>query len=71
MPSTNWQPPDLPGLRITISLYNQVRCGAFGLAGELRLWMDECGISPKGEQDRRWQPPKPEEQPTKLARLRP
>ena len=32
--------------------------GEFQRAGELRLQMDTYGITPKGQQDRRWKPAK-------------
>lgn len=54
-----WQPSDLPGLRQVVRLYDQVERGEFQRAGELRLQMDTYGITPKGQQDRRWRPPAP------------
>ncbi len=59
--ASNWMPHDLPGLETTILLYDQVRRGEFQRATELRLSMDNYGITPKGQQDRRWAPPKDEE----------
>ena len=56
-----WTPSDLPGLRQLVRLYDQVERGEFQRAAELRLQMDTYGITPKGQQDRRWRPPKPEE----------
>lgn len=53
-----WLPEDLPGLRQVVRLYDQVERGEFGRASELRLQMDTYGITPKGQQDRRWAPPK-------------
>jgi len=43
-----------------IRLFNAVEEGWAGAAlrTELRQLMDNAGISPKGRQDRRWQPPK-------------
>ena len=55
-----WTPADVPGLRQIIRLYNQVELGEFTRANELRLQMDTYGITPKGQQDRRWKPPKEE-----------
>lgn len=52
-----WKPEDLPGLRTLVRLYDQVERGEFHRAGELRLQMDTYGITPKGQQDRRWKPP--------------
>ena len=53
-----WSPSDLPGLRQVVRLFDQVERGEFQRAGELRLQMDTYGITPKGQQDRRWRPPK-------------
>lgn len=55
--SAFWLPADLPALRQLIRLYDQVERGEFQRAGELRLQMDTYGITPKGQQDRRWSPP--------------
>ena len=52
-----WTPEDLPGLRQVIRLYDQLERGEFQRAGELRLQMDTYGITPKGQQDRRWKRP--------------
>ena len=52
-----WTPDDLPGLRQVVRLYDQVERGEFQRAPELRLQMDTYGITPKGQQDRRWRPP--------------
>lgn len=49
-----WKPEDLPALRQVIRLYDQVERGEFQRHGELRLAFDTWGISPKGQQDRRW-----------------
>ena len=59
-----WTPADLPGLRLVIRLYDQVERGEFQRASELRLQMDTYGITPKGQQDRRWQPPAEEPAPS-------
>ena len=55
--AAHWTPDDLPGLRQVIRLYDQVERGEFQRATELRLQMDTYGITPKGQQDRRWKPP--------------
>lgn len=55
--AAHWTPDDLPGLRQVIRLYDQVERGEFQRASELRLQMDTYGITPKGQQDRRWQRP--------------
>ena len=57
----HWTPADVPALRQIIRLYDQVQRGQTRYAGELRMWEDTYGVTPKGQQDRRWQPPKPAE----------
>lgn len=61
--AAHWSPEDLPGLRQVIRLYDQVERGEFQRSSELRLSMDTYGISPKGQQDRRWVRPKPDDVP--------
>lgn len=51
-----WSPADIPGLRQLVRLYDEVERGEFVRASELRLQMDTYGITPKGQQDRRWKP---------------
>ncbi len=55
--AAHWTPEDLPGLRVVILLHDQVMRGEYQRANELRLQMDTYGITPKGQQDRRWSPP--------------
>lgn len=55
--AAHWSPDDLPALRQLIRLYDQVERGEFQRASELRLAMDTYGITPKGQQDRRWKRP--------------
>ena len=62
--ASHWGPEDLPGLRQVVRLYDQVERGDFPRHGELRIAMDGYGITPKGQQMRRWQPPKVEEAPS-------
>jgi hypothetical protein len=57
--AAHWSPSDLPGLRHLIRLYDAVQRGDFTRASEVRLCMDTYGITPKGQQDRRWRPPAP------------
>ena len=52
-----WTPEDLPGLRLLALIHDAVERGGFTRAPELRLWMDTYGITPKGQQDRRWRRP--------------
>jgi hypothetical protein len=61
--AAHWTPDDLPGLRQVVRLYDQVERSEFVRAGELRMSMDNYGITPKGQQDRRWTPPKSEDLP--------
>ena len=61
--AAHWTEDDLPGLRQLIRIYDQVERGEFQRASELRLQMDTYGITPKGQQDRRWAKPKPEPAP--------
>lgn len=58
--AAHWTPMDIPGLRQLIRLYNQVERGEYQRATELRLQMDGYGLTPKGQQDRRWQAPSDE-----------
>lgn len=55
--AAHWGPDDLPGLRQLIRLYDQVERGEFQRANEVRIEMDNYGITPKGQQDRRWKKP--------------
>jgi hypothetical protein len=55
--AAHWGPEDLPGLRSLILLYDAVQRHDLTRHAELRLMMDTYGITPKGQQDRRWQPP--------------
>jgi hypothetical protein len=66
----HWTPDDLPGLRTLIRLYDQVERGEFQRCSELRIQMDTYGITPKGQQDRRWQRPV-EQKPAAVAQIRP
>ena len=69
--AVQWIEADLPGLRVLVNLYDQVEQGEFVRAGELRLWMDTYGLTPKGQQDRRWKHPEetasPKKSPTPTA----
>lgn len=59
--AAHWTPDDLPGLRQVIRLYDQVERGEYVRMTELRQMMDNYGITPKGQQDRRWTPPRAEQ----------
>ena len=65
--AAHWDPGDLPGLRVLIRLYDEVMAGRGTLAGELRLWADNSGVTPRGQQDRRWQPPADDQAPAAPA----
>ena len=60
--ASHWSPEDLPNLRLVIRLWAKCDSGkAIGSERtELRQLMDSYGITPKGQQDRRWQPPRSE-----------
>ena len=62
--ASHWTPDDLPALRVLVKLYDEVERGGVKAAdrSELRQLMDNYGITPKGQQDRRWTRPKPEEE---------
>jgi hypothetical protein len=64
--AANWSQDDLPALRFVIRLYDRVTRGDVKRAAELRQWMDSYGITPKGQQDRRWVKPLPPRRPRKL-----
>lgn len=67
--ASHWTTTDLPGLRQLIRIYDQVERGEFQRSTELRLGMDTYGITPKGQQDRRWvAPEQPEVAPPKAAK---
>lgn len=61
--AAHWTPEDLPGLRLIALTYDQVVRGEYQRGPELRMLMDTYGITPKGQQDRRWAQPKPEDNP--------
>lgn len=61
--AAHWIPNDLPALRQIVRTYDQLERGEFQRGPELRLLMDTYGISPKGQQDRRWAPPKVDDTP--------
>jgi hypothetical protein len=58
--AAHWSEADLPALRQVVRLYDQVERGEFHRFGHLRMAMDGFGITPKGQQDRRWQAPRPD-----------
>lgn len=58
-----WKTDDLPALRLMIRLVDRFERGESSAMTNLRQLMDSYGITPKGQQDRRWLPPKSDEQP--------
>lgn len=64
--AAHWTPDDLPALRQIIRLYDQVERENWRAMTELRQMMDRYGITPNGQQDRRWARPK-EQQDTPAA----
>jgi hypothetical protein len=62
--ASHWTKADLPGLLIVITAYDAVKrqnpAKANDLTALLRA-MDNYGITPAGQQSRRWQAPKDEE----------
>ena len=62
--AANWTPEDLPMLRQVIKLYDKVEQDDASAADltQFRQLIDSYGITPKGQQDRRWTRPKPVEQ---------
>jgi len=60
--AAHWSLIDLGGLRQLIRIHDQLERGDYVRATEFRLGMDTFGISPKGQQDRRWLPPKAEDE---------
>lgn len=64
--ASHWTPDDLPGLRIVITQYDAVERANPAKANDVttlvRL-MDTYGITPAGQQSRRWSPPEAEDKP--------
>jgi hypothetical protein len=60
-------------LRTAIRIFDLVERGEAQRLTELRLWCDTLGISPKGQQDRRWEKPAelPQSQPTRPRAAKP
>lgn len=51
-----WEPADLPGLELTVELYDRVRLGEL-TPDKLTPYLDRFGITAKGRQDNRWAEP--------------
>ena len=56
--SGHWTEADVPGLRQTIKLFDEVERGLPGRT-ELRAAMKSYGLNPEGRQSLRWEPPAP------------
>jgi len=70
--AANWTVEDLPGLAQVAMLYDETVRGAKTAArAELRLWMDTYGMTPKGQQDRRWKRPETADEPAKVGKATP
>ena len=52
-----WTPEDVPGLRMVAPIYRRGRARRLPARPDFALWMDTYGLTPKGQQDRRWRPP--------------
>ena len=48
--AAHWTPDDLPGLRKVVQLYDATERGELHRSAELRMSMDNYGITPKGQQ---------------------
>lgn len=59
----HWTPDDLPMLRQIIKLYDKVERDDASSAEltQFRQLIDSYGVTPKGQQERRWSPPKGED----------
>lgn len=67
--ASHWTPADLPGLRLVIAQHDAVQRGqnkANDVTTLVRL-MDTYGITPAGQQARRWEAPKSDEEPSPVA----
>jgi hypothetical protein len=62
--AANWTADYLSQIEKAIKLYDATERGEFKATSELRQWMDGIGVTFKGQQMLRWQPPKGVEQPT-------
>lgn len=65
--ASHWSPEDLPMLYRVVKLYDKADRGEASAAeqSELRQLSDSYGITPKGQQDRRWKAPEKPEAPAK------
>jgi hypothetical protein len=60
--AAHWTPEDLPILRQIVALYDEIERKQASAAQltQFRQLLDSYGITPKGQQDRRWTRPKAE-----------
>jgi hypothetical protein len=75
--AAHWSPEDLPNLRLLIKLWTKADSGKVTGAerSEYRQLADSYGVTPKGQQDRRWKRPEiaattPDAMPSPYAELR-
>jgi hypothetical protein len=63
--AANWTPADLPGLHVVVAQYDAIQRGGVKANDVTALLrgMDTYGITPAGQQSRRWVQPKAEEPP--------
>ncbi len=52
--AAHWTPDDLPQIHVLALLFDQIEREEFQRASEFRLLADTLGVTPKGQQDRRW-----------------
>lgn len=67
--AAHWTEDMLPGLRQVARLYDACERGALQRHSELRMAMDTYGMTPKGQQDRRWKAPPKEKPETSEAKV--
>lgn len=73
--ASHWCVEDLPGLRLTVSLFDQVERGAQD-PSKLKPYLEFYGLTPQARLKLHWLPPKdeaepkPDVKPAKVTRLR-
>lgn len=65
--AVHWSPDYLAQVRKAIQIYDATERGDFKVVSELRQWMDGIGVTFKGQQMLRWQPPTEETQKSAAA----
>jgi len=72
--AVHWTPADVPVLRQTIRLFDEVERGITKKSqdrAQLHVWMRGYGITPDGQLANRWAAPKPEEKSSQSPKPRP